>query len=80
MLGFSLQPLTDIHIVKVIIHKGAVWEAKVTQKRSLLSLELLLKRLYSCLYLGSSSLLLVGADDLITLFEILLLAYIEVDG
>ena len=72
--------LTDIHVVEVILHKGIVEEAKVTRERRLLGIELLLKRLDGCLNFGSSALLLVGTDDLLALLEILLLAYVEVNG
>ena len=72
--------LTDIHVVEVILHKGAIEEAKVTGERRLLGIKLLLKRLDRCLNLGSSALLLIGADDLLALSEILLLADVQVNG
>ena len=72
--------LADIHVVEVVLHKGIVEVAKVTGERRLLGIELLLKRLDSRLNLGSSALGLVGADDLLALTEILLLAYVEVNG
>lgn len=68
----------DIHIVEVVLHKGTVKKAKVTRERRCLSLKIPVQRLQRCLDLGASALLLVGADDLLSLAEIILLAYIQI--
>ena len=66
--------------MEIVLHKRTVEEAKVTGERGLLRLEFLLKRLDGRLYLSPSALLLVGADYLLSLLEVLLLAYVEVNG
>ena len=66
--------------MEVVLHKGIVEEAEVTGERRLLGIKLLLKRLDGRLNLVSSALLLIGADDLLTLLEVLFLAYVKVNG
>lgn len=72
--------LADIHVVKIVLHKGTVEIAEVVGECRLLCIVLLLKRLDGCLNLTSSALLLIGADDLLTPPEIILLTCIEING